>query len=90
MEYSKVDQKMLSRWVKERDETVKTYDVQKFKDFYRKYQLLGVYPDVVRLPKDEIIEVSMRKMVYHMKSATAKEKSEAAKWLKERGYTTDM
>lgn len=90
MEFSKVDQKMLSRWVKERDETVKTYDVEKFKDFYRKYQLLGVYPSEIRLPKDEVIMVSMHKMVYHMKSATAKEKSEAAKWLKERGYTTDM
>ena len=90
MEYAKVDAKLVALWTKERDEVIKTYDVQKFKDFYRKYQLLGIYPDVVILPKDKVIEVSLRKMVYHMKSATSKEKSEAAKWLKERGFTTDM
>lgn len=89
MEYSKVDQKMLSRWVKERDEVIKTYDVQKFKDFYRKYQLLNVYPKEIQLPKDEVIMVSMHKMVYHMASATAKEKADAAKWLKDHGISLD-
>jgi len=90
MEYAKVDAKLVALWTKERDEVVKTYDVEKFKDFYRKYQLLGVYPSEIRLPKDAVIEVSLRKMVYHTKSATRKEKAEAEKWLKERGYSTDM
>ena len=90
MEYAKVDAKLVALWTKERDEVVKTYDVEKFKDFYRKYQLLGVYPSEIRLPKDEVILISMHKMVYHMKSATAKEKAEAKAWLKAHKSDTNI
>ena len=44
MQFARVTAGMLTKWQKERDEVVKTYDVGKFKDFYRKYQILGVYP----------------------------------------------
>lgn len=87
---SKYDEGLNARWQKERDEVVKTYDVEKFKDFYRKYQLLGVYPGVIQLPSDKVIEATMHKMVYHMKSATAKEKAEAKAWLKAHKSDTNI
>jgi len=80
--------KDLKKWIKERDEVVKTYDVEKFKDFYKKWSKKGLY--TLRLPADNIIEISMRKMVYHMTSATEEEKKAAEKWLLDHGSTTEL
>lgn len=38
-----VDEKLHREWLKERDEVVKSYDVQKFKEFVKKWSELGVY-----------------------------------------------
>ena len=86
---SRYDEVLNARWQKERDEVVKTYDVEKFRNFYRKYQILGVYPAEFNLPKDESIQITMHKMVYHMRYATPKEKADAAKWLKDHGISLD-
>lgn len=75
-------------WLKERDEVVKTYDINKFKDFYYKWTVMGLYDSP--LPSDRVIEISMRKMVYNMLSATEDEKAEAKKWLIEHGCTTKI
>lgn len=83
-----LDKKKLKEFVKERDKVVKTYDVEKFKEFYAKWENKGYY--YLPLPKDNIIEISLRKMVYNMKSATEQEKTEAKAWLEERGCTTKL
>lgn len=76
-------------WLQERDEVVKTYDIDKFKEFYRKWQMRGIYH--MPLPNDDrVIEISLRKMVYHMTSTTKQEKEDAEKWLIEHGYSTDI
>lgn len=75
-------------WMIERDSVVKTYDIEKFKNFYNKWRLKGVYR--LDLPSDEVIEVSMRKMVYHMASSTKAEKEEAEQWLIEHGSSTEV
>lgn len=90
MQFARVTAGMLTKWQKECDEVVKTYDVEKFRNFYRKYQILGVYPAEFNLPKDESIQITMHKMVYHMKSATAKEKAEAKAWLKAHKSDTNI
>ena len=51
----------LSQWIKERDEAIYTFDVDTFKAFYRKWQKRGIYTEP--LPSDEVIEITMRKMV---------------------------
>lgn len=33
--------KLIKQWVKDRDEAVLSFDLEKFKAFYRKYQGLG-------------------------------------------------
>lgn len=86
----KFGRRTLELWKKERDTVAKSYDVAEFKKFYRKWQSVGLYAPTVGLPKDEVIEISMRKMVYNMKSATDEEKAEAEKWLTDRGYTVEV
>lgn len=73
------------QWLKERDETAYTFDVEKFKAFYRKWVKRGVYEDKP-LPSDEVLEISMRKMVCAMAEPRADKLAEAKEWLTERGY----
>lgn len=80
-------------WIKlffeERDEAIKSLDVEKFKEFYLRWEKRGIY--TVGLPSnDKVIEVSMRKMLYHIKSATKEEKMEARRWLHEHGCSTAL
>lgn len=80
--------KWLEIWRNERDEIIKTQDVEQFKNFYRKWKARGIYE--LEMPPDNVIEVSLRKMLYHMASATEEEKNQAEKWLIENGFTTDI
>lgn len=86
---SSFSQKEIKRWEKERDEACLTYDVNKFRSFYTKWMLAGMYSKP--LPREfMVIEIMMRKMVYHINSATPEQKAEAKQWLEERGYSTSL
>lgn len=76
-------------WLKERDEAIRTQDVAKFKEFYKKWTARGIYYRNT-LPSDKVIEISLRKMLYNLGNATEQEKAEAEKWLTERGYDVNM
>lgn len=43
----------LKIWREERDEVAKTYDVEKFKEFYKKWAKRGIYN--LQLPSDQVI-----------------------------------
>ena len=73
------------QWLKERDEAAYSFDVDKFKKFYEKWQKRGVYN--MPLPSDEVIEISMRKMVCSMANPDEDKLAEARAWLSERGYS---
>lgn len=75
-------------WLKERDEAIRTQDLEKFKAFYMKWKERGLY--TLALPSDKVLEISMRKCLYHMASATEEEKQTAKKWLEEHGSSTDL
>ena len=76
-------------WIKERDEAVRSLDVEKFKECYKKWRARGYYD--MPLPSDDrVIEVSMRKMMFHSNSFSEQEKADAKKWLEDRGFSTDM
>lgn len=76
-------------WKAERDEVIKTYDVEQFREFYKKWQARGLYE--MPLPaNDSLIEITMRKMVCHLENATKEEKAEAERWLTEHGCSTEM
>lgn len=78
----------IKQWMKERDAAAKSYDLDVFKAFYDKWARKGFYS--MKLPKDEVIEISMRKMVCNMKSSTDEEKEEAMQWLEEHGSNLNM
>lgn len=83
-----IDLGLMELWKKERDEAIKTLDVKKFKAFYRKWKLKGFYNGP--LQNDAVIEVSLYKMLYNIKSATDEEKSKAKEWLESKGFSTEM
>lgn len=68
----------LSQWRKERDEAIYTFDVDTFKAFYRKWQKRGVYTE--SLPSDEVIEITMRKMVCCLAKPKKDKLAEARAW----------
>ncbi len=90
MNMTKSDKRLMKEWVKERDEVAKTYDVEKFKLFFRKWQIKGIYDKQMKLPADNVIAISLRKMVYHMTSATEEQKREAEAWLLLHGSDTSI
>lgn len=75
-------------WRKERDEACLSFDLDTFKRFYRRWIKLGVYEDWDM--SDEVMEISMRKMVCELASAPKEKKEEAKAWLKERGYKAGL
>lgn len=83
---------LLAQFVRERDKAVKTAirtdDLRVFKRFYAKWKARGFYE--IGLPSDEVIEISLRKMLYHMTSATAEEKATAKRWLIAHGSSTKI
>lgn len=87
---TKSDKRLMAEWLKERDEVVKTYDIEKFKQFFRKWQVKGIYDRTMPLPADDVIELSLHKMVYHMTSSTEQEKKDAELWLIMHGSSTEI
>ena len=66
-----------------------SFDTKKFRYFYKKWTLLGIYDEP--LPKsDVVLKVSMCKMLYNMQTASKADREKARKWLEERGYNTEM
>lgn len=81
--------KLIIQWLTERDEVLKTYDVNLFKEFVIKWRKRGFYDDTP-FPSDEVLEISMRKMICNITTMSKKEKKEAEEWLTSRGYTTEI
>ena len=81
--------KQMKEWMKERDEACISYDVKKFRKFYTKWAAPGMYGK--SLPNDDrVIEITMRKMVYHIVSFTAEQREDAKQWLYDHGCDTSL
>lgn len=77
--------KELTQWKKERDAAAYSFNVEQFKEFYRKWQKRGLYEE--ELPDDAVIEIMMRKMVCALADPQQDKLAEARAWLSERGYS---
>lgn len=74
----------LDLWIQERDEAILSFDINKFKEFYEKWEKRGFYN--IALPEnDKVLEISLRKMVIIMKNPPKDKLEEAKKWLREHG-----
>lgn len=78
----------IAQFVKERDAAVRTLDIETFKKFYERWREKGVYE--IPLPSDGILEIAIRKAAVHSTNLTEEERQKAAKWLTERGYSTEI
>lgn len=79
--------KTFKQWRKERNKAAKSYDIDKFRAFYKKWTDRGFY----RMPlpsNDRVIEITMRKIVYNIQSSTLQEKRDAKEWLLAHGCDT--
>lgn len=74
---------VIKRYNKDRDKTVLSLDVENFKAFCKKWG--NPIP-----PTDEVIEITMRKMACHITSLPSDFRTEAKKWLEDRGYTDSL
>lgn len=72
--------KMIKQFNKDRDKAVLSLDANTFKDFCKKWH------NYIPMPKDEVIEITMRKMACHITSLPEDFRAEAKKWLEDRGY----
>lgn len=70
----------ITQYIKERDEAVKSMDVNKFKDFIKNHSMRK------NIPSDEAIEIAMRKMAVHITNFDVDTRVDAFRWLLERGY----
>lgn len=74
------------QWQKELYDATFSLDVGKFRAFYTKWKIKGVYTE--NLPvNDIVIEIGLRKIILASAEATRKQKEEARRWLKERGFS---
>lgn len=75
---------LMQEWILERNVVIRSLDVEKFKAFWKKWSARGFYKN--GLPDDEVIEISLYKMLYNLESATEEEKNKAKEWLESRGF----
>lgn len=75
---------LMQEWILERNVVIRSLDVEKFKAFWKKWSARGFYRN--GLPDDEVIEISLYKMLYNLESATEEEKNKAKEWLESRGF----
>lgn len=79
-----VIKELMQEWILERNVVIRSLDVEKFKAFWKKWSARGFYRN--GLPDDEVIEISLYKMLYTLESATEEEKNKAKEWLESRGF----
>jgi len=79
-----VIKELMQEWILERNVVIRSLDVEKFKAFWKKWSARGFYRN--GLPDDEVIEISLYKMLYNLESATEEEKNKAKEWLESRGF----
>ena len=81
-------------YVKDRDaaiiESIRTDSVEPFKAFIEKHKALGAYPDCFKLPSDEVIEISIRKLSLHCVKIPPEIKGRSVEWLLSRGYDLNL
>ena len=90
---SKFD-KVIEQYVIDRDKAtvavVEGESLEVFKAFVSKWRDIGIYPKCFKLPSDEVLEISIRKMVIHEVNAPESTKQKATEWLLSRGYDLEL
>lgn len=74
---------ILTEFIIDRAKALRSLDVKKFRKFCKKWEMPNI-------STDEVLEITMRKMLYNLYSATDEERNDAKEWLESRGYSTSL
>lgn len=77
-------------WIRERDEAACSFDIDKFKTFMDKYSDIYGAPYIPCIPSDEVLEITMRKMVLAMANPPGDKYAEACEWLISHGCDLEV
>lgn len=83
-----MNEEQMKQWVKEREEAVLSLDIEKLKEFYRKWAKYGIYNE--QLPSDKVLEITIRKCICGLADPPKDKLAEAKEWLEERGYSCEL
>ncbi len=89
-EFNNYSKEVIERYTRELLEACLTFDVETFKSFVNKWYTAEYYPPCFSLPADEVIEITLRKIVVNRRDAPRDKQEEAADWLLSRGYDLDL
>lgn len=78
-----VSKELIKRFYKDRDAAVLSLNVEEFKKFCKKWNLMTP-------PTDKMIEIVMRKMAVHIETLPDDFRAECAEWLIVRKYSIDL
>ena len=77
----KTQEELMSQYTKELLEVCLTFDVNEVKKLVSKWSKRGLFPHCFDLPSDDVLEISIRKIVIARTDAPKEAKKEAAAWL---------
>ena len=77
--------KKINNYVKDLGDAVIDLDVEKFREHWKKYQ--DILPPI---PRDEVLQVTMHKIVLNRTDMSAEVQEKAKKWLTDHGYSANI
>lgn len=77
---------IISNYTTDLLDTCLTYSVEEFRAFVDRWRSEGVYPPCFDLASNEVIEITIRKIIVNRTDAPKHEREKAAAWLLSRGY----
>ena len=84
--------KNIEKYVKERDEMLLKGSVAELKKFIAKYEEYynPMMVDALARAKDEVLEITLHKMIIHCVNLPFDYRQKSADWLLDRGYSLDF
>lgn len=73
---------ILEDYTRELGEVLKTKDINKLKDFFKKMDM--------KYPNDNVLKIAMHKMICNRVDFDDDFKKESEKWLRKRGFSTSI
>ena len=82
----------IEKYVKERDEMLMKGSVAELKKFIAKYEEYynPMVVDALERAKDEVLEITLHKMIIHCVNLPFDYRQKSAVWLLDRGYSLDL
>ena len=77
----KAQEEILKEYASDLLKACLTFDINEFKKNVEKWSKRGIFPQCFELPSDDVLEISIRKIIIARTDAPKEAKKEAAAWL---------